>query len=133
MQQLWIFRVISRVAPALVPGRALHRLALQAAASGSAAGAAAAFSAAAYSYRRAWDVESLARLRVHEGMVTARLGRDPALEAEMLLGIVRGLNKLDRLESLEAPFEMRDARAVLSDWLAGSETAAIVGEEQAAA
>ena len=50
----------------------------------------------------------------------------------MLLGIVRGLNKLDQLESLEAPFEMRDARAVLSDWLSGTRSGAVELHEHVA-
>lgn len=132
MQSTWVYRVISRIAPGLFPGRALHRRALLLAAAGDAAGAAAAFEAAAASYRSAWDVGALARLRVHEGMVQARLAGDPAREAEMLLGIVRGLNKLDQLESLEAPFEMRDARAVLSDWLSGTRSGAVEMHEHVA-
>lgn len=123
MQHAWFLRVFSRIAPGLAPGRALHRLALDCAARGDAAGAEWAFASAVASYRRVWDVEGLARLRVHESMVRARSAGDRGQEAEMLLGIVRGLNKLDRLESLESPFEMRDARAVLSDWLALSEGA----------
>ncbi|MBI5168899.1 MAG: hypothetical protein HZA61_05400 [Candidatus Eisenbacteria bacterium] len=132
MQSTWIHRVISRFGPLFVPGRTLHRRALLLAAAGDAVGAEAAFAAAAASYRRTWNVGALARLRVHERMVQARLAGDPAREAEMLLGIVRGLNKLDQLESLEEPFELRDARAVLSDWLADTRSGAPELHEHAA-
>jgi len=60
---------------------------------------------------------------VHQRMARARALRDPVREAEMMLEIVRGLNKLDRLEQFEAPHEMRDAREVLSRWLSGPESA----------
>ena len=134
MHPVWVLRVISRMLPGLLPGRLLHRLALGCGERGDASGARAAFAGAVASYRRVWDVESLARLRVHENMVKARLSRDAAQEADMLLAIVCGLNKLDRLESLAAPFEMRDARAVLSEWLASSENAsAAPAREHAAA
>jgi hypothetical protein len=42
----------------------------------------------------------------------------------MMLEIVRGLNRLDRLESLQSPHELRDARVVLAEWLAASPEAA---------
>ncbi|MFN8588061.1 MAG: hypothetical protein U0704_09715 [Candidatus Eisenbacteria bacterium] len=132
MQSPWMYRVLSRVAPGLVPGRTLHRRALAAAAAGDAALATAAFAAAAVSYQRAWDVGALARLRVHERMVEARFAADRAREADLLLGIVRSLNKLDLLESLEAPFEPRDAREVLSAWLSRAEAPVAARTEQAA-
>jgi hypothetical protein len=113
-----LIRVISRTAPGRLPGRNLHRRALAAAAAGRYADAEQLFEAAVQSYRRTLDVEALARLRVHQQMVHARAGCDPVREAELMLGIVRSLNKLDRLEALAAPYELVDARAVLSTWLA---------------
>lgn len=126
-------RVISRTAPGLLPGRTLHRLALAAAAAGQYADAEQGFAAAARKYQREWSVEALARLRVHQQMVRARATGDRARESELMLPIVRALNKLDRLESLSAPFDLMDARAVFSTWLsdsaAGSLEALPVGVE----
>ena len=113
-------RVISRMAPRLLPGPALHRRALAASASGRYVDAEQWFEAAATAYRAELAVEPLARLRVHQLMSRARGGGDPRQEAEMMLDIVRGLNRLDRLESCSAPFALTDARTVLSEWLATS-------------
>lgn len=115
-----MIRVVSRTAPALLPGRVLHRAALSAAASGRQPEAERWFEAAVLAYRRSLDVEALARLRVHQRMARARATGDPVREAEMMLEIVRGVNRLDRLESFRAPHELRNARSVLSEWLADS-------------
>ena len=113
-----LIRVISLTGR--IPGRTLHRRALAAAAAGRYADAEQWFEGAVLRYRETLDVEALARLRVHQQMVRARAASDPMKEAELLLGLVRSLNKLDRLEALAAPHEMLDARAVLSKWLADS-------------
>lgn len=115
-----VIRVVSHTVPGLVPGRTLHRAALAAAATGQHTEAERLFAAAVGSYRRALDVGGLARLRVHQRMVRARAVGDPVREAEMMLEIVRGVNRLDRLESFRTPHELRDARTVLSEWLADS-------------
>jgi hypothetical protein len=115
-----VIRVVSRSAPGLVPGRAVHRLALSSAAAGRWDEAEWRFEAAASAYRSSLEVEALARLRVHQRMARARAAKDPVREAEMMLEIVRGLNRLDRLETFEAPHELCDAREVLSRWLASS-------------
>ncbi len=108
-------------APAgLVPGQLLHHGALTAAASGRYAAAERGFEAAVRAYRRSLDVEALARLRVHQRMARARAAHDPVREAEMMLEIVRGVNRLDRLESFRAPHEKKNARTVLSEWLSES-------------
>lgn len=89
------------------------------------------FEAAARGYRDVLDVEALARLRVQQRMVRARASGDPVREAEMMLEIVRGLNRLDRLESFAAPHELKDAREVLSEWLSGSDEAFAADSEEA--
>jgi hypothetical protein len=129
----FVIRLVSRTAPGLLPGRALHRSALAAAAAGRYAQADERFEAAVEAYRRSLDVEALARLRVHQRMARARASQDPVREAEMMLEIVRGLNRLDRLESFHAPHELKDARSVLSEWLAGSESAFAADAETARA
>ena len=120
MLDIPLIRVAVRLAPGRLPGGTLHRHALAAVAAGRDVDAEQMFEAAAASYRRELCIEPLARLRVHQLMARARATGDPVREAEMMLEIVRKLNKLDRLESLQAPFELRDAREVLTDWLAGA-------------
>ena len=112
-----VMRVPPRFAAAIVPGALLHRRALVAAAAGRYAEAERLFEAAGLRYRRELEIEALARLRVHQLMVAARAERSPGREAERMLDIVRRLNRLDRLESLAAPYELDDARAVLSAWI----------------
>ncbi len=111
-------RVVRRIAPGLVPGRTLHRSALAASAAGRHVDAEQLFEAAASVYRVELACEALARLRVQQQMTRARACGDPAREAAMMLDIVRGLNKLDRLEAFAAPHELRYARVVLAEWLA---------------
>lgn len=113
------YQVLTRLASAFVPPATLHRRALAAAAVGRHADAEQCFEAAAAGYRRKLAVEPLARLRVHQCMVRARAAADTKREAELMLEIVRGLNRLDRLESFAAPHALVDAREVLSAWLDG--------------
>jgi hypothetical protein len=111
-------RVLHRFAPGLLPGQTLHRRGLQAASDGHYVDAERWFERAAAAYRRELHIEPLARLRVHQRLARARARRDAAGEAEHMLDIVRSLNRLDRLESLRAPYALMDARTVLSDWIA---------------
>jgi len=120
------FRVLTRLVPAFLPAPMLHRRALAAAAAGRYADAEQCFEAAAAGYRRKLAVEPLARLRVHQSMVRARAEGDPMREAERMLEIVRGLNRLDRLEDFTAPHQLVDARVVLSSWLDGNAASAPV-------
>ncbi len=126
-------RLISRAVPVLVPGARLHHEALARAAAGQPAEAERMFEAAAAAYRREWAVEPMARLRVQQRMVKARAGGDAMHEADAMLEIVRALNKLDRMESLAAPFAMRDAREVLSEWLAASHDVSLTVEDASVA
>jgi hypothetical protein len=122
MLPLHVFRVASRVLPDLASGRALHHRALAANAAGSFAEAERWFEAAARAYRAELAVEPLARLRVHQRMSRARAGTTAAGEAAAMIDIVRSLNRLDRLESLEAPFALADARSVLAEWITQPES-----------
>jgi hypothetical protein len=133
MLDILLTRACLRFAPTLLPGAALHRRALAAAAAGNVAEAEELFEAAAARYRRETVVEPLARLRVHQRMVRARAAGDPSSEAAMMLEIVRGLNRLDRLESLQSPHELRDARIVLAEWLAANPEAAALAPPHAPA
>jgi len=121
----------SRWLPALASGQACHRRALTAAARGDRAAAERWFGHAIARYRRDLAVEPLARLRVHELMLGARPGGgEPATDAAgLMVEIVRRLNRLDRLETLDFPHELADARSVLAGWV---ETHAIPGTARAA-
>ena len=116
----------SRWLPTLASGEACHRRALTAAARGDRAAAERWFAFAIARYRRDLAVEPLARLRVHELMVGARPGGgEPAGDAAgVMVEIVRRLNRLDRLETLDFPHELADARSVLAGWV---ETHAVPG------
>ena len=121
----------SRWLPALASGQACHRRALTAAARGDRAAAERWFGHAIARYRRDLAVEPLARLRVHELMLGARPGGgEPATDAAgLMVEIVRRLNRLDRLETLDFPHELADARSVLAGWV---ETHAVPGTARAA-
>lgn len=123
MLPLALTRVVSRWLPDLVSGQVLHRQALAASATGDASSAVKWFEVAASQYRRELAVEPLARLRVHQQMVRAGAVGGRGVDSNAMLEIVRGLNRLDQLESLEAPFELGDARAVLAAWIERSEGA----------
>jgi hypothetical protein len=109
----------SRRLPAIASGRACHRRALAAAARGDLAAAERWFGRAITRYRRDLEVEPLARLRVHELMLGVRPGGgEPAPDpAGVMVEIVRRLNRLDRLEGLDFPHELADARGVLAGWV----------------
>jgi hypothetical protein len=109
----------SRVLPAIASGHACHLRALAAAARGDRAAAERWFALAVERYRRDLSIEPLARLRVHELMVGARpAAGEPATEPSgQMVEIVRRLNRLDRLESLDFPHELADARTVLATWV----------------
>ena len=108
----------SRVLPAIASGHACHLRALAAAARGDRAAAERWFALAVERYRRDLSIEPLARLRVHELMVGAKpAAGEPGTEpSSLMVEIVRRLNRLDRLESLDFPHELADARTVLATW-----------------
>lgn len=112
--------------PRLFTGAALHRLALHALDGGDHAIALALFDRAAQVYRREVVVHALARLRVHELMARvladdargagSRGAVTPEQRQALVLETERRLAKLDRIESLEPPFELVDARELLAVW-----------------
>jgi hypothetical protein len=100
--------------PALLDGRALHRMGLAALHGGCCREADALFERAAGRYRADLAVEPLARLRAHQGIARFRAGRraDPggALEIE------RQLYRLRTIESLEPPHALIDSSRLLASW-----------------
>ena len=133
MLDFLVIRAIHRVSPALLPAATWHRRGLAAAANGWHADADRWFEAAAAGYRRSLSIEPLARLRVHQSMVRARAEGDTMREAEQMLTIVRGLNRLDQLESFDAPHALLDAREVLASWLDDTGAERLALEESQAA
>ena len=123
MLPLRVLRVVSRLLPALASGRALHRRALAAHAAGADVDAERWFETAAALYREDLAVEPLARLRVHQLMARAHARGPAAVEGAAMIEIVRRLNRLDKLETLSAPFELADARTVLAQWIEHAEVA----------
>jgi hypothetical protein len=103
--------------PALFTGRALHRAALHATAAGKSHTAEALFERAADHYRMELEVEALARLRVHQLIARARAGGDPRRDAAMCLEVEQRLTRLERIESLAAPFELVPASQLLASWM----------------
>ena len=118
MLQRLVLGLASQLLPEQTSGAAWHHRALTAAWRGDLAVARHLFALAAERYRRELAVEPLARLRVHERMVRAR-DTGHAVSDE-LVEIVRLLNRLDRLESLEPPHALTDARTVLAAWIESS-------------
>ncbi len=109
---------LATISPRLFTGSRLHHAALGAMAEEDFDTARGLFACAAEHYRREVAVEALARLRVHELIGRVRSQEEPGRETEMCLEVERRLTLLDRIESLEAPFEMRPARTLLANWYA---------------
>ena len=103
----------------LVPGATFHHRALEAAACGRYTQAGWLIESALVVYRHEMAIEPIARLRVHELMIRARQTGATSSESPELLEIVQRLNRLDRLERISAPFDLCDAREVLTEWIEG--------------
>lgn len=103
--------------PQAFSGIALHRWALEAIHRGGYDAADRLFEAAASRYRVELAVEPLARLRVHQMIARVRALDNPERETELSLEVERLLTRLDRIESLEPPFELVDAGSLLATWL----------------
>lgn len=117
MLELPVLRLLALTAPGFLRGAWLHRRGLVAASHGQSQRALVLFELAASRYRAEVSIEPLARLRVHELLVRATSPDGNREAPELMLQIVSKLNRLDRLESLEAPFALEDARTVLSRWI----------------
>ena len=105
--------VFAERVPQLVPAPWLHRAGLEALAAGNPVRADALFERAALGYRRALDLEPLARVRIHQRMAQVRGG---VATAEDLADLERMLLKLESIESLDPPFDVVPAHAALLAW-----------------
>jgi hypothetical protein len=119
----------------VLPARRLHHLGLLWLSRDTFAAARILLDAAARRCRRELDVRRLAAIRIQQLMLVVRSGADPEREAELCLEVERALCRIDRLESLEPPFETVEARLLLARWLdrPGSPDAAPEAESFAAA
>ncbi len=113
---------LARLTPVLVPGIVLHRAGLSALAAGDPGSADDLFERAALAYRRELRVERLARVRVHQAIARVRSGRVPDGDGVTTIAIERGLTALARIEALEPPFAVVDARELLASWGATEDT-----------
>jgi hypothetical protein len=113
-------------------GAALHRAGLQAMHEADLDTAARLFACAAERYRAELRVEPLARLRVHEliARVRAQGGADP--DPESCIEVERMLSKLDRIEALEPPFELKPAHELIAHWLGEAATRAGAADSEPA-
>ena len=133
MLPLFVYQAAFRLHPRLVSGAVLHRRALDVSVSGRPLDAERWFEAAAEVYRSELAIEALARLRVHQLMTRVRARPASSAATSEMLEIVRRLNRLDHLERLEPPFELRDARSVLAEWMERAEGRSTAAPERSAA
>jgi hypothetical protein len=112
--RLW--DLLTRV-PRLQSGTMLHHRALRAMHDGDFDLAELLFERAAAHYREEIAVEPLARLRAHQLIGRVRSLRDPGRASEWCLEAERLLSRLERIESLEPPFDLVDARSLLATWM----------------
>jgi hypothetical protein len=110
-----LLRKLAVLAPGLFPAAQLHRLGLAALAASDTRVADALLERAALACRAEYDMERLARVRVHQLMARA-LGEVSA-DTEASSRVERALSRLERIESIESPFEMLDARRALASWV----------------
>ena len=104
--------------PVLFDGAGLHRAALHELAHGRFGPAERLFESAAARYRTEVQVEPLARLRIHQLIARVRSGALTETESsQAVLEVDRRLCRLDRIESLAAPFPFVEARTLLASWL----------------
>jgi hypothetical protein len=100
----------------LFGGETLHRAGLHAFARGRYPLAQLLFEAALERYRSEVEVEQIARLRVHQLIARVRAGGAVPREVQLCLDVERRLCKLDRIQSLEPPFELVEAGSLLGTW-----------------
>ncbi len=125
-------RLLAALLPGIPGGARLHRAALGALHQGHLRAAAALFEHAALRYQREIAVEPLARVRVHQLIALARAGADAEGGENVALEIERRLCRLTQIESLEPPFALIEARALLASWMSRGDAATASGERAAA-
>jgi hypothetical protein len=101
----------------LFSGRALHRMALDACATGAYRAATPLFERAAERYLIDLEVESLARLRVHQLIARVRAMPEALRDAGVCLEVEQRLLRLEWIDALEPPHELIPASRLLANWL----------------
>ena len=107
--RLWLY---SAPIPGLRSGARLHRAALASLHAGREEEADRLFERAVHRYREELRVEAIARARVHQMIARVRHGVGAATPLE----VERMLYRLDRIERLEPPFDLTDARDLMAHW-----------------
>jgi hypothetical protein len=121
--------ILKRLREKTKNGEALHLRALKSAQMGEHERAMLLFEEAASRFREEESVERLARLRAHQLMVKYRTEGSAIEKARIVEEVVLRLSKLREIESLEPPFELLDARAVLRNWM--EEKSFVIGASSA--
>jgi len=109
--------LLAALLPGILSGARLHHAALEALHRGQAEAAVALFERAALRYRRELAVEPLARVRVLQLIARARSRADVDRDSRLALEIERRLCRLHRIEALEPPFPLIEAREMLASWM----------------
>ncbi len=107
---------LARLLPVPFGGPTLHRAGLRALADGSPAMADQLFERAALAYRSDLELERLARVRVHQRIARLQSADGLPPDADTLVEVQHMLGRVGRIESLEPPFELVDARELLARW-----------------
>jgi hypothetical protein len=109
-----VLKLLARLG--LAHGADLHRAGLAAMHRGDYAASSTLLETARMRYREELEVEALARLRAHRLMLVVLSGASDS-EPERCLEVERSLGQLERIESLEPPFELVDARSMIANWM----------------
>ena len=117
-------RLLAALLPSIQGGARLHHAALEALHRGDPREADRLLERAALAYRHELAIEPLARARVHQLIARVRAYPGGAEVGERTLEIERRLCGLDRIEALEPPFALVEARELLATWVTQGRTAA---------
>ena len=117
-------RLLAALLPRVQGGARLHHAALEALHRGDPREADRLLERAALAYRHELAVEPLARARVHQLIARVRARPGGTGEGELALEVERRLCGLDRIESLEPPFALVEARELLASWMSQGRSAA---------
>ncbi|UCF77666.1 MAG: hypothetical protein JSW03_05985 [Candidatus Eiseniibacteriota bacterium] len=121
--------ILKRLREKVKSGEVLHMKALRSAQLEQYDRAMEFFEEAAARFREQESVERLARLRAHQLMVKYRIEESTIEKERIVEEVVLRLSKLREIESLEPPFELLDARAVLRSWM--EEKSFVIGASSA--
>ena len=117
-------RLLAALLPRVQGGARLHHAALEALYRGDPREADRLLERAALAYRHELAIEPLARARVHKRIARVRAPPGGPEVGERTLEIEHRLCGLTRIEALEPPFALVEARDLLATWVTPGRTAA---------